>query len=346
MKYLTLVVPCYNSEAYMERCVDSLLAGGSDVEIIIVDDGSTDWTGEIADNYARNYPDIVKVVHKENGGHGSGVNTGMALACGLYFKVVDSDDWLDERAYIRLLAQIKAFCKAGPQEAEEEMPDLFVCNYVYDHCEEGTSHTVDFKKVFPTERLCTWDEMGHFSVSQYLVMHALVYRTELLHKSGLRLPEHTFYVDNLFAVKPLVYVEKIYYMDLDLYHYYLGRDDQSVNENVLMKRIDQHIKVTKMVAACVKPEQERAISPKLRSYLCRNLSVMMAISSVHLLLSDTGEARRKREALWQDMRRLDQRLYYRLRYRALSGLTYLPGRLGECLTLSGYRAARKLYRFQ
>lgn len=103
MKHLTITVPCFNSEQYLKRCLDSLVAGGNEVEIIVVNDGSTDYTGEIAEQYCRQFPDIVTVVHKENGGHGSGVNTGLALATGKYFKVVDSDDWLEEKAYKELL---------------------------------------------------------------------------------------------------------------------------------------------------------------------------------------------------------------------------------------------------
>ena len=98
-KCLTVTVPCYNSESYLERCVESLLKERDGLEIILVDDGSTDRTGQLADQYARAYPDVVRVVHKKNGGHGSGVNAGMMLANGIYFKVVDSDDWLDEAAF-------------------------------------------------------------------------------------------------------------------------------------------------------------------------------------------------------------------------------------------------------
>ena len=95
-KLITFAVPCYNSEAYMRGCVDSLLAGGERVEIIIIDDGSTDATGAIADEYASQYPTIVKVVHQENGGHGEGINQGVKNATGIYFKVVDSDDKMSE----------------------------------------------------------------------------------------------------------------------------------------------------------------------------------------------------------------------------------------------------------
>lgn len=93
-KLISFAVPSYNSQAYLNKCIDSLLVGGDDVEIIIVNDGSKDNTAAIADEYAAKYPDIVKAVHKPNGGHGSGVNAGLKIATGIYYKVVDSDDWL------------------------------------------------------------------------------------------------------------------------------------------------------------------------------------------------------------------------------------------------------------
>lgn len=98
MKLITFTVPCYNSAAYMDRCVETLLPAGEEAEIILVDDGSKDDTGKIADAYAEKYPNIVKVIHQENGGHGEGVNQGIRNASGMYFKVVDSDDWLDAEA--------------------------------------------------------------------------------------------------------------------------------------------------------------------------------------------------------------------------------------------------------
>ena len=338
MKYLTLAVPCYNSEAYMRRCIDSLLAGGEDVEIIIVNDGSSDATGEIAAEYEKKFPSIVKAVQKENGGHGSGVNVGIQMARGMYFKVVDSDDWLEEQAYRKLLEEIK--------KKQNEMTDLFVCNYVYNHLEEGSSRTMAYRNIFPKETICGWNEMGHFRPSQYLIMHALVYRTEILRQSGLALPEHTFYVDNIFAYQPLPLVKRILYLDIDLYQYYIGREDQSVNEKVLISRIDQQIRVTKIVAGSVDLNRVKQIYPKLADYMCRNISIMMAISSIHLLLMQSRDAEEKRKKLWQDMKRENPGLYYRLKYTTLSGWTYLPGKLGGMLTVGGYRIARKIYGFQ
>lgn len=346
MKYITFAVPCYNSQDYMRRCIDSLLPGGRDVEIILINDGSTDRTAGIADEYQLMYPDIVRVIHKENGGHGSGVNKGLELARGVYYKVVDSDDWLDPDSYRKLLARVKEFC--GMEEGRDEygLPDLFVCNYVYDHLDEGTKRSMDYRNIFPVERICTWDMIGHFRPSQYLIMHALMFRTEILRESGVRLPEHTFYVDNLFSYQPLPLTEKIYYMNIDLYHYYLGREDQSVNEKILMKRIDQQIRVTELVAKCVDLQEVRRVKPKLAAYMTRNISIMLSISSIHLLLINTSEAERKRREMWQKIREYSRPLYFRLRFRTLSGLTYLPGKIGGRLTVGGYRFARKIYQFQ
>lgn len=342
MKYITFTVPSYNSESYMRRCIDSLLVGGEDVEILIIDDGSTDKTGAIADEYEMLYPNIVKAVHKPNGGHGSGVNKGLELAQGIYYKVVDSDDWLNQNACLALLDRIRHFAEDG----ESACPDLFICNYIYDHLDEGIQKPMNYENIFPVEKVCGWNEIGHFRPSQYLIMHALMFRTQVLRESGVKLPEHTFYVDNLFSYQPLPYAKTLYYMDLDLYHYYLGRDDQSVNEKVLMKRIDQQIKVTELVAKSVDLHEVKRMYPKLAVYMMRNISIMLSISSIHLLLIETKESWEKRRVMWEHMKDYDKGLYYRLRYTTLSGFTYLPGKIGGKLTVGGYRMARRIYQFQ
>jgi len=345
-KYITFVVPCYNSEAYMERCIDSLLVGGERVEIIIVNDGSTDRTGKIAAEYEQQFPSIVRAIQKENGGHGSGVNVGIQLAKGTYFKVVDSDDWLEEEAYKKLMFHIKSFCEGKKESSQEILPDLILCNYVYNHYYEGTSRSMGYENVFKEEEIFNWNEIGHFKPSQYLIMHALIYRTEILRKSHIVLPEHTFYVDNIFAYQPLPYVKSLYYLNIDLYQYFIGREDQSVNEKVLMSRIDQQIKVTKIVAESVDLKEVKKQYPKLAVYMCRNISIMMAISSIHLLLLGDEDAKRKRKKLWEDIKKENPQLYYRLKYTKLSGWTYLPGKVGGKLTVNGYKIAKRVYQFQ
>ncbi len=339
MKYITFTVPCYNSAPYMERCINSLLTFKNEVEIIIVDDGSTDKTPEIADQYALLYPETVRVIHKQNGGHGSGVNTGLAHATGKYFKVVDSDDWLDCRSLQKVLFRIMHW------EKQQKWADMIVCNYVYDHLYENKTKSMSYKNVFKEGQMLTWNDIGIFSPSQYLVMHSLIFRTDILKKSGVTLPEHTFYVDNIFAYRPLPYVEKIYYINTDLYHYFLGRKDQSVNEEILKQRIDQQIYVTKLVADCVDLNEVKNKYPKLARYMTRNVSIMMAISSIHLLLINSEDSWRKRADLWNYIKSNNRNLYHKLRYTTLSSFTNLPGKAGRLLTVTGYKAARKIYQF-
>ncbi len=138
MKLISFTVPCYNSQAYMEKCVDSLLTGGDDVEIIIVNDGSKDGMIDIANAYAEKFPDIVRVIDKPNGGHGSGVNAGLKIATGIYYKVVDSDDWLDSEALKKLLDVIKI------HKAENKLPDLYITNFIYDKVHDNTRYVSSY----------------------------------------------------------------------------------------------------------------------------------------------------------------------------------------------------------
>lgn len=339
MKYITFTVPCYNSAAYMRRCIDSLLTYKDEVEIIIVNDGSTDETPVIADEYAFRFPKTVKVIHKENGGHGSAVNAGLANSCGKYFKVVDSDDWLDAPSLQKILLHIMQWEKSGISA------DMIVSNYVYDHLYENRQKSMGYKNVFKEETFTDWNEINAFLPSQYLVMHALIFRTEILRKSKVILPEHTFYVDNIFAYMPLPYVESIYYINTDFYHYFLGREDQSVNEEVLKKRIDQQILVTKIVSDCADLDEVNLKYPKLAKYMMRNVSIMLAISSIHLMLINTTDAWLKRTQLWQYIKENHAALYHRLRFTTLSGFTNLPGKTGRIVTITGYRAAKRIYQF-
>ena len=166
MKLLSIAVPCYNSEAYMDKCIESLLVGGENVEILIIDDGSTkDRTPEIADEYARKYPTIVRAIHQENKGHGGAVNTGIENATGLYFKVVDSDDWLDEGAYLRVLNELDKIVR-GPENV-----DVFLANYVYEKVGQKKKRIMRFLKNFPQNKIVKWDEMKPLDAAHYILMH-------------------------------------------------------------------------------------------------------------------------------------------------------------------------------
>ncbi|MDR3540995.1 MAG: glycosyltransferase [Desulfosporosinus sp.] len=338
MKIITFAVPCYNSAAYMERCIDTLLPCGNDAEIIIVNDGSSDDTGKIADNYAAQYPDIVRVIHQENGGHGEAVNTGIKNASGLYFKVVDSDDWVDGPGILKVLQTLISLVDGN------SAPDLMVCNYIYEKLLEGTRHVINYRNVFPHNQTFGWNDMRRFPPWKYLLMHALIYRTQLLHECGLKLPKHTFYVDNIFAYQPLYFVKTIYYLDVDLYHYYIGREDQSVNESVMLKRIDQQLLVTRIMIECHRLPGSIS-SKKLSSYMLSYLTMMMTICTVFLRISGTKEDNKKEKELWSFLISRDNSVYRHASSRFLRIVANLPGSSGNKITVSLYKIARKVYKF-
>ncbi len=343
MKYITFTVPCYNSEDYLERCVESLLPGGEDVEIILVDDGSTDQTAEIIDNYAEKYPRIIRAVHKENGGHGSGVNTGLDLATGLFFKVVDSDDWLDGEACRKLLRTIRKHVNFA---SDQPLPDIYIANYVYNHLDEGKTHRRIFFNIFPEEKLCTWEDMGPVFPSQSIIMHALVFRTELLRDCNIRLPEHTFFVDNILAYEPLPCVRHIFYLNIDLYQYYIGRADQSVNENMLIRRLDQYVRVVYRILEGTDLSEVKKQHPKLAKYLFNFLTLMVSTVSTHYVIADTPEAMQEREQFWEGICKRNPDIYRHLIHSTIGRASHLSSRTGNKILLAGYRLAKKYYKFQ
>ncbi len=340
MKLITFAVPCYNSAAYMDKCVESLLAGGDRVEIILIDDGSTkDDTPAICDRYAQAYPGIVRAIHQPNGGHGEGVNQGLRHAEGMYYKVVDSDDWLDTEALEQMLAKLEELSRM-PQPL-----DMMICNYVYEHTADHTSHTVDYKHVFPLNRLFTWEDCGRFGTGQYLLMHSVIYRTELLRQTGMELPKHTFYVDNIFVYYPLPAVKSLYYMDLDLYRYFIGRQDQSVNEKVMVQRVDQQLRVTRLMFGYYDLGELKKTQPRLARYMFRYLSMMLTICSTLLNLDGSPEALQKKRQLWKELLAAHPELKRRLRLFSLAAVSNLPGSAGRRAEITGYRFANRIFKF-
>ncbi|MDF2804442.1 MAG: glycosyltransferase [Anaerocolumna sp.] len=337
MKLLSVVIPSYNSQDYLRNCIESLLPGGEDVEILIVNDGSIDKTAEIAEDYAKQYPTIIKVIHQENGGHGEAVNAGIRNATGLYFKVVDSDDWVDLDSYKRVLETLEIFRK------NDTKVDILISNFVYE--KEGMLHkkVMSYTNLLPQDQVFTWSEVKNFSKGKYILMHSVIYRTKLLRDCGLKLPKHTFYVDNLFVYVPLPYVKVLYYLNVDFYRYYIGREDQSVNERVMISRIDQQIKVNKLMIESV--DIRKISNKRIRNYMIHYLEIITVISTVLLIRSGTKENFQKKKELWKYMKEKDSRLYYRLRNGIMGVTMHLPGHVGRKISVAAYKISQKVIGF-
>lgn len=339
MKILTVAIPCYNSESYMEKCIKSILPVGEEVEILIVDDGSTkDRTPEIADQYMAKYPGIIKAVHQENGGHGEAVNAGLRNATGLYYKVVDSDDWVNTKGLKKIVDTMKKL-------EEEGGVDLLLANFVYDKVGAKHKKLMRFTNVFPQDEVFEWDAMRHMRQTQYILMHNIFYRTQLLRDCGLELPKHTFYVDNIFAFQPLAEVKRLYYMDVNLYHYFIGREDQSVNEKVMIGRIDQQIRVNKIMIDVMAAEDFSGKSSRLKKYMTIYLTKIMTVTSIMLILAGTEEALAKKRDVWEYLKEKDQKLYKTIRGSLFGAAMNLPGKAGRKISVGAYKIAQKFVGF-
>ena len=322
----------------MRNCIESLLPGGDEVEILIVDDGSArDRTGEIADEYEAKYPGICRAIHQENGGHGEAVNAGLREATGLYFKVVDSDDWVNGEAYQEVLEVLRRFVYG------DETLDMLVTNFVYE--KQGARHkrVMQYRTALPKRELMGWKDVKVFILGQYILMHSVVYRTEMLRECSLELPKHTFYVDNIFVFQPLPFVKTIYYLDVNFYRYYIGRADQSVNEQIMIGRIDQQIRVTKLMLGYY--HEAKITNNKLRHYMVRYLEIMMTISSILAIRSQSEENMAKKKELWEYLRKMDLPLYLRLRWVFLGLSMNLPGKSGRSVSIAGYKISQKFFGF-
>lgn len=338
MKLISFAIPSYNSEAYLRHAVDTVLSGGEDVEIIIVNDGSTDGTAAIADEYAQRYPSIVKAIHKPNGGHGSGVNYGLQNSTGMYYKVLDSDDWINEKALGELIDTIKGHISRGIEA------DLYITNFIYDHAQDNTRFLRHWKHHFPENRFCTWADAKPFIGSQVLLMHSLLYKAEVLRESNTVLPEHTFYVDNYFAYKPLPYTKKLFYLNVDLYHYFIGRDDQSVNIRNMTKRYDQQIRVMRCMIDSYTYDEIMAMESGLRKYMLHDLSAIMMNTMMFCCSGGDDELRRQEyDALWEYIRERDPKLFDYMKHKGLPAIVaWMPWKVRGKTMLAGYKALCKL----
>ena len=337
MKYISFAIPCYNSEAYMAQAIESILPGGEDVEILIVNDGSKDRTAEIGKEYEEKYPGIVKLINKENGGHGDAVNAGLSHASGKYFKVVDSDDWVDRISLMKILNVLKNF------EEEEQEVDMLIANYVYEKVGMEHKKVIRYDNVLPENQILKWDEIGQFRVGQYILMHSVIYRTDMLKLCQLTLPKHTFYVDNIYVYYPLPHVRTLYYMDVDFYRYFIGREDQSVNEKVMISRLDQQIFVTKTMIDMYQLKNVKC--KKLRNYMLNYLAIMMTVSSILCIRSKKAENLEKKKELWIYLKQKDFKTFMKIRYGILGQTMNIPGRSGRKISSLAYSVARRIIGF-
>ena len=319
-KLLSVVVPSYNASKYLDFNLQSFLCQSvpERLEVIVVDDGSTDDTARIADAYHEKYPETIKVIHKENGGHGSGINAGLRAATGKYFKVVDADDWVDHEALERLLdyiasfdaaavnadtdidaAQVQADVKARARDKAVSCPDVIYNNYYWrltdeakspDAYERKTEFTepflgVEYRKVYDFESIAD---------RCYVKMHNMTIRTDILREHQIHIDERCYYVDMEYILYPVPYVETIAFLPEFLYQYQIGRQGQSMDPAKMQRNATQYDHVLASIYAYYDAHCREIKQPNRKKYIDRLISRFYA-SRIKILLSMPDASRRKNE---------------------------------------------------
>jgi len=268
-KTLTISVAAYNMEAYLSRCINSLLIPDicSYIEVIIVNDGSTDNTLKIACHYQELYPDVVKIIDKQNGGYGSATNSAMEAASGLYFKVLDADDWFDKDA-------LRYFIKF----LNTSNSDLIITHYSKEIEVREKSYPIrhsgiEYEKIYNFQEFCILDMTGEPRFD----MHTITYRTDVLQKNKIKVSD-CYYSDVDYSVYPLVYVNSLVFVDIVLYKYSIGREGQSVSSSGLVEHFDDHLFVCKKLV-----DYYSKYHSKNDSVLSLNIGYNSATISFHII---------------------------------------------------------------
>lgn len=220
---LTVAVPTYNMERYLSQNLQSLLAVKTDlIQVLILDNSSTDTSAQIADEFACAHPRRFTAIHKENHGYGSSVNWAVKHAHGRYLRIVDADDWVEPAELDALL-----------QELETCVADLVLCDYtmVDDRTNVSTRVCTQPQGIAPGVPFRLRDIQGSFPK-----MHATVFRTDLLRENGIALLEDTFYVDEQLMLLACMHADTFVYYNHNIYCYRLGHASQSVNVQNMGKR--------------------------------------------------------------------------------------------------------------
>lgn len=277
---LSIIIPSYNVAKYLASTVSSLVnqENADKLEILIINDGSKDNTKEVAQSLINKFTSakkpIIKLVDKENGGHGSTINVGLKKATGKYVRIIDGDDWVNSEDLKKLIDKLA-----------EEDSDIVVTNYCEDHAVDNVlifKRLYDFMipgKKYEFDDLCDiyygFREWGP-------ILATANFKTEMLKQFDFKLTEKSFYVDMEFNAYSIIPAKSIVYYDLDIYRYFLGRVDQSISQASFVRNRFQHENVLLNIISIVNSFD---ISEEKKDYINRLLIIPM-IKSHYIIVSD------------------------------------------------------------
>lgn len=292
-KLITFIIPCYNARKYVERCIASMISVSlmNRIEIIVVNDGSTDDTADIAMKYVNSYPQSISLINKENGGHGSAVNVAVTKARGRYFKVVDADDWI-------VTDNLEAFLDA----LERNDADAVINSFCTVNCKSGkvTRYGTDADEsgeIMTTDRLIELYDR----ISACCSIHGITYKLDTYLKSGCRLSEGVSYDDNEYAILPFSAVKKVLLLPFDLYQYQIGDSEQSVSARNQVKRIGDLIKVTNSIIDFWDACRGMPVSAD-KYFMLKTAQVAVSVLATALVRNPRkAEGRKLAEKFWNEL---------------------------------------------
>ncbi len=273
-KILSVSIAAYNVEKYLTQCLDSILLADllEDIEVLVIDDGSSDHTKKIAKDYEKKYPGTLRLITKENGGHGSAVNRGIEEACGTYFKPVDGDDWVCQKGFRELVSFLKS-------------SDADLVSTDYTAVQDGTGTILkQEKKNFPDMQYKKTYRFADVCRHVYINMHCSAIRTDILKKMPRRLDEHCFYVDAEYALYPVPYIRTICFLPDPVYMYRLGLSTQSMNIQSMQKNCAHHEKVLNSLLDFYRTEKEHMPEQDRLLYVERGIARIL-VSQFKIYLS-------------------------------------------------------------
>ena len=265
-KVLSVIIPVYNMEKYIRQCLESLMIREilDKIEILVVLDGSTDRSEEIAMEYVAAHPDSVRVISKPNGGHGSAINTGMDHAAGEYVKVLDSDDWVHKQAFIRLVEGLEKF-----------HTDIVWSNFFWVY-EQSGKMSIQNRHPFPGVEYGRKYDFHEVAEKTFVKMHSMTIRTDLVRKTGMRIDENCYYVDVEFVMYPIPEVKSIVFLDEFVYMYRLGRQGQSMTLEKMRKNHRNHERVLKSLLKYYRKQRTKGADREYLVYLENGISNVLS----------------------------------------------------------------------
>lgn len=299
MKILSIIIPAYNSELYLDKCINSLLSDAviNKLDIIIVDDGSTDQTAVIADSYGDKYPNSISVIHQANSGHGGAVNAGCAQAVGKYLKVLDADDTFVTENLVEFISALNEI------DSDVVLTHYYTMDIVSGEIEKWMCYPKAFSENYTiSDILSYWNDY-----TRCVTLHGIAYRTDFYKKYAYMLSEKVFYEDHELSTFPFCWARSVMPIDIFIYKYRIGDISQSVSDNNRVLRMKD---MASVLYRFVSEYNLLSDSSVIREFVCEKIKILLLSYLTTALLVEKGKSGRdKAKAMMEYFKSTIPRVY-------------------------------------